>query len=96
MLQLAIENIQPAIRKIRDDYPGIIYDTSSGNILSNMKTARSFFILEKDSYGDVFRNQIPIKIIGGSKIQIGNDKYNIGDETQNVFLPIQQKNQLKS
>ena len=56
ILQLAIENIQLAIRKIRDEYPGIIYDTSLGITLSNMKTARSLFILEKDSHGDVFRN----------------------------------------
>ena len=49
-----------------------------------MNTARILFKREEDSNGDIFRKNIPIKILGGSEIQI-NDKCTISNDTQNVF-----------
>ena len=74
--QLAIKNTQPQppIQNTWDDtHPGIIYDTSLENTLSDMKN--NFFKIVENQNGHIFWNGIKLKKLGDTKIQLGD-----GDE----------------
>ena len=54
-LQLAIQNTQ------NYSHPGVLYDTSLENKLTNLKTAKNFFKIAERPNGDIFRNRISIE-----------------------------------
>ena len=86
--QLAIENtptIQPAIENTQTQ-PGVIYDVSLENTLTNMKDKqKGFFKIIEDENGQRFWNGIPVEISGDSRIEINGINFNISPNLQNVF-----------
>ena len=86
--QLAIENtptIQPAIENTQTQ-PGVIYDVSLENTLTNMKDKqKGFFKIEEDENGQRLWNGIPVEISGDSRIEIKGKEFNISPNLQNVF-----------
>ena len=93
--QLAIENTtQPGIENnqlpIENDQdntqPGILYDVSLENTLTNMKNKQKvFFKIEEDENGQRLWNGIPVEISGDSRIEIKGKDFNITPNLQNVF-----------
>ena len=93
--QLAIENTtQPGIEDnqlpIENDQdntqPGILYDVSLENTLTNMKNKQKvFFKIEEDENGQRLWNGIPVEISGDSRIEIKGKDFNITPNLQNVF-----------
>ena len=80
--QSAIENTpQPAIENIE----GVIYDVDLENTLNNMKGNVGFFKKEERDNGDVFWNGFLVEKIGGNKIKINDNEYNITSGLQKVF-----------
>ena len=85
--QLAIENTtQPAIENNQDDtQPGILYDVSLENTLTNMRDKqKGFFKIEEDKNGQRLWNGIPVEISGDSRIEIKGKDFNITPNLQNV------------
>ena len=84
----AIENtptIQPAIENTQTQ-PGILYDVSLENTLTNMKDKqKGFFKITEDENGQRFWNVIPVEISGDSRIEIKGKEFNITPNLQNVF-----------
>ena len=56
-----------------------------------MKSAKKFFRIRRSPNGNVFWIIIPIERLGGSKIRIRVDKYNISDDIQNIFTDTTEK-----
>ena len=78
--QLAIKNNQD------DTQPGILYDVSLENTLTNMKgKQKGFFKIEEDQNGQIFWNGIPVEIAVDSRIKIKGRDFNITPNLQNVF-----------
>ena len=86
--QPAIENtptIQPAIENIQTQ-PGILYDVSLENTLTNKKDKqKGFFKIREDEDGQRYWNGIPVEISGDSRIEIKGKEFNITPNLQNVF-----------
>ena len=84
----AIENtptIQTAIENTQTQ-PGILYDVSLENTLTNMKDKqKGFFKIEEDENGQRLWNGIPVEISGDSRIEIKGKEFNITPNLQNVF-----------
>ena len=85
--QPGIENNQLPIENNQDDtQPGILYDVSLENTLTNMKDKqKGFFKIEKDENGQRLWNGIPVEISGDSRIEIKGKEFNITPNLQNVF-----------
>ena len=93
--QLAIENTtQPGIENnqlpIENDQdntqPGILYDVSLENTLTNMKDKpKGFFKIEEDENGQRLWIELPVEISGDSRIEIKGKDFNITPNLQNVF-----------
>ena len=80
--QLAIENTpQPAI----ENNEGGIYDVELENTLNKMKDNAGFFKSSHDSQSGWMINIYPIKMIGGTKVEINDSEYNIISGLQKVF-----------
>ena len=80
--QPAIENTpQPAI----ENNEAVIYDVELENTLNNMKDNTGFFKIEERNNGDVFWKGFLVEKIGGNKIKIINNEYNITKGIQNVL-----------
>ena len=78
--QLALENYQD------DTQPGILYDVTLENTLSNMKDKqKGFFKIEEDENGRRLWNGIPVEISGDSRIEMKGKDFNITPNLQNVF-----------
>ena len=82
--QLAIEDTQP--QPPIENNEAIVYDTASENTLENMKISSGFFKTYEDPEHGWVWNGHPIKILGGSEIQIKNKKYNITPSIQHVLV----------
>ena len=97
-LQPATENTHTSLpienEKIQ---PGVIYDTSLENTLSNMKNNTGFFNIEKTNDGGIFWNGFPVKKVGDNKLKINEKIHNITPGVQKVStdtsnIPIKQLN----
>ena len=84
----AIENtptIQPAIENTQTQ-PGILYEVSLENTLTNMKDKeRGFFKITEEENGQRYWNGKAVNISGSSKIEIEGENFNITPNLQNVF-----------
>ena len=87
--QLAIENNQPQLPIGNDqDYtqPGVLYDTSLENTLTNMKNnEKGFFKLREDKYGQRYWNGKPIHTPHDSIVEVEDKNFNITPNLQKVF-----------
>ena len=84
-LRLALENTQKELPIENEQvHPGVIYDTSLENTLSNMKNQKGFFNIE-DKKGDIFWNGFPVETLGGYKLENNEVIYNISDSLQKVI-----------
>ena len=77
--------------------PGVIYDTSLENTLSNMKNNTGFFNTEETNDGENFLNGFPVEKLGGDKLKINEKVYNITPGIQKILTdtsnkPIKQLN----
>ena len=85
----AIENTQPQlqIENNQDDtQPGVLYNVSLENTLTNMKEKeKGFFKITEDENGQRFWNGIPVEISGDSRIEIKRKDFNITPNLENVF-----------
>ena len=106
--QLAIENTrtqpetpQPAIEDTPEaalgNNEGVIYDVELENTLNNMKNNVGFFKIEERDDGDVFWNGFPVEKIGGNKIKIIENVFDITRGIQKVLtdtsnIPIKKLN----
>ena len=101
--QPAIENTpQPAIENTLAPQPvenneGVIYDVELENTLNNMKTNAGFFKIEETNNGDIFWNGFPVEKIGGNKIKINENVFDITRGIQKVLtdtssIPIKKLN----
>ena len=90
--QLAIENTpsnQP-IENTRTLQPtenneGVIYDVELENTLIKMKDTTVFFNIEETNNGDNFWNGFPVEKVGGNKIKINENVFNITTGIQKVL-----------
>ena len=105
--QLAIENTQtetprlpiennPTTHHLEENKDGVIYDVEKENTLNNMENVGFFKIEERDN-GDVFWNGFPVEKIGGNKIKINENVFNITRGIQKVLtdssnIPIEKLN----
>ena len=81
-LQLAIENTtQPAI----ENNEGVLYDVELENTLNKMKDNTGFFKSSHDPQRGWMINNYPIKMVGGTKLEIIDNEYNISSGLQKVF-----------
>ena len=72
--QPAFENTpQPFI----ENNEGVIYDVELENTLNNMKDKAGFLKIEERGNGDDFLNGLPIKKLGGNKIEIKNKEFTV-------------------
>ena len=93
--QAAIENTltpQPV-----ENNEGVIYDVELENTLNSMKNNAGFFIIEERDNGDVFWNGFPVEKIGGNKIKINQNVFDITRGIQKVLtdtsnIPIKKLN----
>ena len=94
--QLAIENTrtqletpQPAIENTPEaaleNNEGVIYDVELENTLNNMKDNVGFFKIEERDSGDIFWNGFPVEKIGGNKIKINENVFDITRDIQKVL-----------
>ena len=88
--QVTIENTPTTRKPIENDQddtqPGILYDVSLENTLTNMKDKqKGFFEIEEDENGQRLWNGIPVEISGDSRIKIKGKVYNTTPNLQNVF-----------
>ena len=81
--QAAIENTlaPPPVEKNE----GVIYDVELENTLNNMKNNAGFFKIEESDNGDVFWNGFPVERIGGNKIKIIENVFDITRGIQKVL-----------
>ena len=80
--QLAIENTpQPAI----ENNDGVAYDVQLENTLNNMKDNTGFFKTIYDSGHGWMLNNHPVKMLGGTEVEIKENKYNITKGIQKIF-----------
>ena len=85
-LQLDIENTHKTLPMENEKIqPGVIYDTSLQNTLSNMKNNFGFFIIEETDDGENFRNGLPVEKMGGNKPNVNEKIYNIDPGIQKVL-----------
>ena len=93
--QAAIENTlapQPV-----ENNEGVIYDVELENTLNNMKNNAGFFKIEERDNGDVFWNGFPVEKLGGKRIQINENVFDITQGIQKVLtdtsnIPIKKLN----
>ena len=93
--QAAIENTlapQPV-----ENNEGVIYDVELENTLNNMKNNTGFFKIEERDNGDVFWNGFPVEKIGGKRIKINENVFDITQGIQKVLtdtsnIPIKKLN----
>ena len=96
--QPAVENTNTSLPiEIEKIQPGVIYDTSLENTLSDMKNNSGFFKIEETNDGEIFWNGFPVGKMGGSKPKINEKTYNITPGIQKVLtdtsnIPIKQLN----
>ena len=87
--QPAIENTpQPAIENTPEpieNIEGIAYDAELETTSNNMKDDTGFSKTYYDSEHGWISNGYPVKMLGGTEVEIDNKKYNITRGTQNVF-----------
>ena len=89
--QLAIANRQtPAIENTPVPQPienkeGELYDDELENTLKNMTTNTGFFKTYYDREHGWVWNGYPVKMLGGTEVEIDNKKYNITQGIQSVF-----------
>ena len=84
--QPAIENTQISL-PIENEriQPGVVYDRSLENTLSNMKNFLGFFNIEETDNGDIFWNGVPVEKKEGNKAKINEKIYKITPGTQRVL-----------
>ena len=98
--QLAIENTQTQPETPQaaiENTEGVIYDVELENTLNNMKNNAGFFKIEERDNGDVFWNGFPVEKIGGNKIKIDENVFDITRGIQKVLtdtsnIPIKKLN----
>ena len=83
--QLPIEN-NPTAHQPVENNEGVIYDVELENTLNNMKNNAGFFKIEERDNGDVFWNGFPVEKIGGNKIKINENVFDITRGIQKVLI----------
>ena len=84
--QPAIENTNTALPIENEQIqPGILYDTSLENTLNIMKNNIGFFNIEESDKGDIFWNGFPVQKMGGNKLKINENIYDITTGIQKVL-----------
>ena len=81
--QPAIERTQ--LRQPIENPEGVIYDTELENTLKNMKNNTVFLQTYEDREHGSMRNSYPVKIIGGTEVEINDKKFNITPGIQKVL-----------
>ena len=81
--QLAIKNT-PAPQPIENN-EGVIYDVDLENTLKNMTTNSGFFKTYYDRERGWIWNGHPVKMLGGTEVEINDKIFNITQGIQNVF-----------
>ena len=94
--QLPIENILTAHQPVENN-ECVIYDVELENTLNNMQNNAAFFKIEGRDNGDVFWNGFPVEKIGGNKIKINENVFDITQGIQEVLtdtsnIPIKKLN----
>ena len=80
--QLGIENTpQPA----SENNEGVLYDVELENTLNKMRDNRGFLKSSHDAQRGWMINDYPIKVVGGTKVEINDNEYNITSGLQKVF-----------
>ena len=82
--QVAIVNT-PTTQQPIENNEGVIYDVELENTLNKMKDNTGFFKSSHDSQRGWMINIYPIKMIGGTKVEINDNEYNITSGLQKVF-----------
>ena len=98
--KLAIENTQTQTETPQlpiENNECVIYDVELENTLNNMKNNVGFFNIEERDNGDVFWNGFPVGKIGGNKIKINENVFDITRGIQEVLtdtsnIPIKKLN----
>ena len=81
--QLATENT-PVPQTIENN-EGVAYDVELENTLNNMKDNTGFFKTYYDRERGWIWNGHPVKMLGGTEVEIADKKFNITKGIQNVF-----------
>ena len=86
---LAVENTQsqsPMGNGQDDTKPGILYDVSLENTLTNMKkNEKCFFKIEEDQNRQTFWKGIPVEMSGDSRVETEGKNFNLTPNLQKVF-----------
>ena len=87
--KLAIETSQPQIpieNNQDDTQPGVFYDVSLENTLTNMKNEqKGFFKIREDKDGQRYWNGIPIQTSHDSIVEVKGKTFNVTTNLHNVF-----------
>ena len=96
--QPAIKNTHTALPIENEQRkPGIIYETSLENTLNSMKNNIGFFNIEERENDDIFWTGFPVEKIGGNKLKINENIFDITPGLQKVLtdtsnLPLKKLN----
>ena len=82
--QLAIENTLTSHHPIEKN-EGVIYDVELENTFNKMKDNTGFFKSSLDPQHGWMLKSHPIKMVGGTKVEINDIEYNITSGLQKVF-----------
>ena len=85
--QLAIEII-PTTHQPIENNEGVIYDVELENTLNKMKDNTGFYKSSYDPQRGWMLNNYPIKMVGGTKVEINDNEYNITSGLQKLFTNI--------
>ena len=84
--RLAIENTHSALPIENEQIqPGVFYDTSLENTLSNMKNNTGFLNIEERDNGDIKWNGFPVEKMGDIKLKFNEKIYDITPDIQKVL-----------
>ena len=85
--QLAVENTHSALPIENEQIqPGITYDTSLENTLSNMENNIGFINIEERDNGDIIWNGFPVEKMVGKKLNINVKIYDINPGIQKALI----------
>ena len=82
--QLAIENT-PTTQQPIENNEGVIYDVELENTLNKMEDNTGFYKFSHDPQRGWMINNSPIKMVGGTMVEINENEYNITSGLQKVF-----------
>ena len=84
MRQQAIEHT-PSAQQI-ENTEGVIYDTELENTIKNLKNKTGFFKTIKDQELGWMWNGYLVELVGGTEVQMNDNKFNITPGIQKVLV----------